>query len=76
MKTLTGKVIATKMQKTATVIVEKIKIHWLYKKRLIRHKKYKVETGDFSVKAGDTVKIAETKPLSKDKYFRVAEVLK
>ncbi|QQG40934.1 MAG: 30S ribosomal protein S17 [Candidatus Levyibacteriota bacterium] len=76
MKTLKGIVLSTKMDKTAVIIVEQIKTHRLYKKRLVRHKKYKVEIESFLVKAGDVVKVVETKPLSKDKYFKVVEVLK
>ncbi len=76
MKTLTGKVIATKMEKTAVVLVEKIKIHPLYKKRLLRHKKYKVDTTEQAVEVGNIVRIVQTHPISKEKFFKVAKVLK
>ncbi len=59
------------MQKTATVLVERIKEHPKYKKRYKFHKKYKahVESGDFQV--GDKVMIRECRPLSKDKKWQI-----
>ncbi|MBI2431088.1 MAG: 30S ribosomal protein S17 [Candidatus Levybacteria bacterium] len=76
MKTLKGIVLSKNMEKTAVVVVEQIKIHSLYKKRFKRHQKYKVDTGEMSVSVGDTVRITETKPISKEKHFRIMEVLK
>jgi len=70
-KKLQGIVISDKMQKTVVVEVERIKEHPKYKRRFKVHKKYKVhdEKGEFH--AGDKVVIEETKPMSKDKNWKV-----
>lgn len=73
MKTLTGKVISAKMAKTVVVEVQRQKIHPLYKKILRRTSRFKVHSDDATLKAGDTVKIISTKPISKDKHFKVTE---
>ena len=73
---LEGIVVSIKMQKTAVVEVTRRKPHPLYKKLLKRNKRYLVDSGDFSVSLGDKVKIVETRPSSKQKYFKVLEVLK
>lgn len=75
MKTLEGLVVSAKMLKTVVVEVTRKTPHPLYKKLLKRGKKYKVDTGSFSVSAGDKVRIIETRPLSKDKHFRIHEIL-
>jgi small subunit ribosomal protein S17 len=74
-KTLIGKVVSTKMQKTVVVKVERKFRHPLYEKVITRHKKYKAHNEDFKLKEGDMVKIIETRPISKDKHFKVAEKL-
>lgn len=74
-KILTGKVISTKMPKTVTVKVELRQPHPLYKKIVRRIKKYKVHNENFEVQVGARVKIAETRPISKEKHFKLAEVL-
>jgi len=74
-KTLIGKVVSTKMQKTVVVKVEKKFRHPLYEKVITRHKKYKAHNEEFKLKEGDMVKIIETRPISKDKHFKVAEKL-
>jgi len=74
-KTLIGKVISTKMQKTVVVKVERKFRHPLYEKVITRHKKYKAHNEDLKLKEGDVVKIVETRPISKDKHFRVLEKL-
>ncbi len=74
-KTQVGTVVSDAMQKTVVVEVQRRGRHPLYKK-IIRHtRRFKAhdEAGDAHV--GDTVLIAETRPLSKDKRWRVAEVL-
>ncbi|KKU09332.1 MAG: 30S ribosomal protein S17 [Candidatus Woesebacteria bacterium GW2011_GWB1_45_5] len=75
MKIFTGKVIGTKTAKTATVAVERVVIHPLYKKRFKRDRKYQVhdETG---VAVGDTVKFVATRPYSKMKKWKITEVVK
>jgi len=75
-KIFSGIVVSTKMDKTAVVEVTRRTPHPLYKKLLKRSKKYKADTGDFKVSLGDRVKIIETRPISKDKHFRILEVVK
>jgi small subunit ribosomal protein S17 len=74
-KTLIGKVVSTKMQKTVVVKVERKFRHPLYEKVITRHKKYKAHNEELKLKEGDMVKIIETRPISKDKHFKVAEKL-
>jgi small subunit ribosomal protein S17 len=75
-KILIGKVVSTKMTKTVVVMVERKFRHAVYHKVIVRHKKYKVHNEKLDLKLGDTVKIEETKPISKDKHFMVIEKLK
>jgi small subunit ribosomal protein S17 len=72
-KILTGKVVSTKMQNTVVVEVSRRKAHPLYKKLMLRSKKFQVDTAGKKVSLGDTVKIIETKPVSKYKYFKLME---
>jgi len=74
-RTLVGEVVSTKMQKTAVVKVERKFTYPRYRKVIIRHKKYKAHNEDLDLKIGDKVKIEETKPISKDKHFKVIEKL-
>lgn len=75
-KVLVGKVVSDKMQKTVIVEVVRKTPHPLYKKLLTRSKKYKADTGKFSLVIGDNVKIGEIKPMSKSKNFEVIEIFK
>lgn len=75
-KVFVGKVVSLKMQNTAVVEVARRKIHPLYKKLLKRGKKYKADTNGVTLAMGDRVKIAETRPISKGKFFKVMEVIK
>ena len=75
MKQLTGIVISDKMEKSAVVVVENIWRHPLYRKTVKRSKKYLVDN-TVKAKIGDKVTIVETRPLSKSKRFKIAEVLK
>lgn len=75
MKTFEGIVVSDKMPKTVVVEVSRKIVHPLYKKLLTRSKKYKVETGSVVVNVGDRVRIVETRKLSKEKYFAIAEAL-
>lgn len=68
---LTGTVISNKMQKTVVVEVERVKKHPKYKRRFKLHKKYKAHDEKGEYKVGDKVVIQETRPLSKDKRWRV-----
>jgi len=75
MKIFIGKVIATKMAKTATVAVERVVIHPLYKKRTRRDTKYQLHD-ELGGKVGDVVKFMASKPYSKTKKWKIAEVVK
>ncbi len=74
-KQLVGQVVSDKMEKTVVVLVENTVIHAKYGKAIRRSKKYKAHDEKNESKVGDKVLIIETRPLSKDKYFRVAEIL-
>jgi len=74
MKQFTGVVIRAKMPKTATVLVERLMRHPIYKKRIRRSKKYLVHD-EIGVKLGDRVVIQETRPISKRKRFKIVKVL-
>ncbi len=75
-KIFVGTVISAKMKDTAVVEVSRHIPHPLYKKLLKRSKKYKVDTKGQQVAEGDTVRIIETLPISKDKHFKIAKVEK
>jgi small subunit ribosomal protein S17 len=70
-----GLVISDQMAKTVVVAVETRKVHPLYKKAIRVTKKYKAHDENNACKIGDKVKISETRPLSKDKHWRVIEVI-
>lgn len=74
-KVLIGKVVSDKMDKTIVVAVETYKKHELYHKRIKHTKKFKAHDENNQAKIGDTVKISETRPLSKDKSWRLVEVI-
>ncbi|MBM3283360.1 30S ribosomal protein S17 [Candidatus Gottesmanbacteria bacterium] len=71
MKALVGRVVSTKMTKTVVVEVEKFRLHPLYKKYIRRTKRIKADYHDQSIKEGDMVKIVPTRPISKEKHFKV-----
>ena len=74
-KTRTGKVISDKMDKTITVAVEDHVRHPLYNKIVKKTYKLKAHDETNDAKTGDTVKVMETRPLSKDKRWRLVEVV-
>lgn len=74
-KVVVGKVVSDKMDKTITVLVETYKKHPLYGKRVKYSKKFKAHDENNTAKIGDLVKIMETRPLSKDKRWRLVEVV-
>ena len=74
MKIFKGKVVSTKMAKTATVLVERILIHRIYKKRFKRVRKYQVHD-ELGVKIGDKVSFVTTRPISKLKKWKIIEVI-
>ena len=75
-KELTGKVVSAANNKTITVLVETYKKDPLYGKRVKSSKKYAVHDETNKAKVGDTVRIVETKPISKTKYFYLKEIVK
>ena len=75
MKTLVGQVVSNKMDKTIVVSVESKVAHPLYKKVVKRTKKFKAHDESNECQIGDKVEIVETRPLSKDKYFRLLRVI-
>jgi small subunit ribosomal protein S17 len=75
MKTIIGKVITAKMKNTVVVEVEKSMAHPVYHKRIRRTKKYHAHN-ETEVKTGDIVKLAESRPLSKTKKWKVIEIIK
>jgi small subunit ribosomal protein S17 len=74
-KTRVGRVVSNKMDKTVVVTVETLRHHPLYKKTIRRAVKYKAHDEKNECRLGDTVKIIETRPLSKEKRWRVAEII-
>ncbi len=75
-KELVGKVVSSVNNKTITVLVETYKKDPLYGKRVKSSKKYAVHDEKNKAKVGDTVRIVETKPISKTKYFYLKEIVK
>ncbi len=73
-RALFGKVVSDKMQKTVVVEVVRIERHSLYGKVLRRKTKMKVHDEQDQCKIGDQVKIVYSRPISKDKCWRVAEI--
>jgi small subunit ribosomal protein S17 len=69
--TMTGTVVSTKMQKTVVVAIERKVAHKLYGKLIKVTKRLKVDTNGMDLSEGDTVKIQKTRPLSKDKNYKV-----
>jgi small subunit ribosomal protein S17 len=74
-KVRTGQVVSDKMQKTVVVAIERRVPHPVYGKMVTRTKRVKAHDEENSAKAGDTVRIMETRPLSKDKRWRVVEIV-
>jgi small subunit ribosomal protein S17 len=70
-----GLVVSDKMDRTVVVAVETRKVHPLYKKAIRVTKKYKAHDENNACKIGDKVKLVETRPLSKEKSWRVAEIM-
>jgi len=74
-KTRTGKVVSDKMDKTITVAIEDHVKHPLYNKIVKRTYKLKAHDENNDCNIGDTVKVMETRPLSKDKRWRLVEII-
>jgi small subunit ribosomal protein S17 len=74
-KTRVGMVVSDKMQKTIVVAIERRVPHPVYGKMITRTTRLKVHDEENAAKTGDTVRIMETRPLSKDKRWRVIEIV-
>ena len=74
-RVIQGTVVSDKMQKTIVVSVERKKKHRLYHKVVTVTERYKAHDEDNSCKLGDLVRIEESRPMSKDKRWRVIEIL-
>ncbi|RME04077.1 MAG: 30S ribosomal protein S17 [Deltaproteobacteria bacterium] len=75
-KTRVGVVVSDKMDKTVVVRVDRLVKHPIYKKYIHRHKKFKAHDEENECRIGDTVQIIESRPLSKEKRWRVQQILK
>ena len=73
-RTLVGTVSSSKMEKTVTVLVERKVKHPLYGKYVVKSKKYHAHD-EIGCNEGDKVLVTETRPLSKDKRWRVTEII-
>ena len=74
-KAKVGRVVGDKMEKTVVVAVESLRRHPLYQKTIRKTRKYKVHDENKECKVGDTVRIVETRPISKEKRWRVAKII-
>ncbi|HKS05628.1 MAG TPA: 30S ribosomal protein S17 [Gemmatimonadaceae bacterium] len=74
-KTRVGLVVSDKMQKTVVVAIERRVAHPVYGKMMTRTTKLKAHDEQNNAKQGDTVRIMETRPMSKDKRWRVVEIV-
>lgn len=75
-KVMVGQVVSDKMQKTVVVVVETRRRHPLYGKIITMRRRFKAHNENPLAKAGDTVKIVESRPLSREKRWRVAEIVR
>lgn len=74
-KVRVGKVVSNKMEKTVVVSIDRKVPHALYNKPMVTSKRFKAHDENNECQIGDVVKIVETRPLSKDKRWRVVEIL-
>ncbi|HET6680311.1 MAG TPA: 30S ribosomal protein S17 [Gemmatimonadaceae bacterium] len=74
-KVRTGKVVSDKMQKTVVVAIERRVPHPVYGKMVTRTTRMKAHDEENAARTGDTVRIMETRPLSRDKRWRVVEII-
>ena len=74
-RTLVGRVVSDKMEKTVTVLVERKVKHPMYGKIMVRSKKYHAHNEGNTARAGDLVEIVETRPVSRTKTWAVTTVL-
>ncbi len=74
-KVRVGRVVSDKMDKTVVVAVERLTPHPLYKRRIRRTTRLKAHDAENACRVGDQVRVVETRPLSKDKHWRVVEII-
>ncbi len=74
-KIFTGKVISNKMDKTIVITVDRRKLHSLYQKYVTVTKKFKAHDAKNEANIGDVVRVIESRPLSKDKRWRLLEIV-
>ncbi|OIP61996.1 MAG: 30S ribosomal protein S17 [Nitrospirae bacterium CG_4_9_14_3_um_filter_53_35] len=74
-RSLRGVVTSNKMDKTVVVSVQRSMMHPLYKKIMRKSKRYKAHDAKNECRIGDTVRILECRPLSKEKRFRVVQIM-
>ena len=74
-KSKTGRVVSDKMDKTVVVSVERLRRHPIYKRVVRLSSKFKAHDQDNSAKVGDTVRIEESRPLSREKRWTVVEIV-
>jgi small subunit ribosomal protein S17 len=74
-KTLQGRVVSNKMQKTIVVEIQQRKLHRLYKKYLSRTKKIKAHDEKNEAGIGDTVRVVEARPMSREKRWRLVAIV-
>jgi small subunit ribosomal protein S17 len=74
-KVLTGQVVSDKMDKTIVVTISRRKIHSLYKKYLTKTRKFKAHDEANDAHVGDTVRIVESRPISKEKRWRLLDIV-
>ncbi len=74
-RVLRGKVVSDKMDKTIVVEIATRKSHPLYGKRVKFSRRFKAHDENNEAKIGDTVEIMETRPLSRDKHFRLTKIV-
>ncbi len=75
-RTMQGRVVSNKMQKTVVVAVESVRRHRLYGRNIRRTTKFKAHDEENRCQVGDVVIIAESRPISKDKHWVVREIVK
>ena len=74
-KKLTGVVVGSKMDKTAVVLVDRLKKHSTYSKYIKRHSKYLAHDPKNMCQPGDRIRIVESRPISKSKRWQVIEII-
>lgn len=75
MKVFDGIIVSVRLNRTAVVEVSRRTPHPLYRKLIRRSKKYKVDTTGFEPEIGSVARITETRPISKEKYFKITQIL-